>query len=347
VVDGCESSLCEVSSGVPQGSILGPFLFLIYVNDLPDVVTHGTVALFADDAKLFRPIKSLNDQLNLNKDLESLLTWSRGWLMVFNAGKCYTMRFSISRNLLDFTYNLGTNNLKCVDQFVDLGIRVTSDLTWSEHINEIRGKAFRNLGYVKRTLGRNVSLEAKKLLYISLVRSVISYGTQVWNPYLRRDRMKLESIQRHATLYMLNYTDLSYVERLNEANLLPLSFLREVYDLTMFFGMIHNLLDVDLNRYFSIDHNLRRGRSELHAFGIVQRKYKHNHCAYFFNNRILETWHRLPVWIKNIQPSGLIQNCNAFKAALLKHYKMELGMVFDTNDLCTWVSWCNCYNCRN
>ena len=104
VLDGVTSSIAPVVSGVPQGSVLGPLLFIIYINDLPQHIKHSKVRLFADDCVLYRPIYDNNDTALLQQDIHSLQIWSQDWLMNFNALKCYSMSVTLSRNSIDTTY---------------------------------------------------------------------------------------------------------------------------------------------------------------------------------------------------------------------------------------------------
>ena len=122
VLNGVTSSIAPVVSGVPQGSVLGPLLFIIYINDLPKYIKHSTVRLFADDCVLYRPIYDYNDTALLQQDIHSLQTWSQDWLMSFNASKCYLMSVTLSRNSTDTTYYLNGIPLSVVNHCKYLGI---------------------------------------------------------------------------------------------------------------------------------------------------------------------------------------------------------------------------------
>ena len=139
VVHGCTSSSLPVVSGVPQGSILGPVLFLVYVNDLPSVV-DCQVALFADDSKCAKVIKSISDCYSLQVDLDNVSCWSKDWRLRFNSTKCEILFVGRKRSLIVHTYKLDNNPLKHVKQEKDLGILVTSNLKWSSHIDCVVAK---------------------------------------------------------------------------------------------------------------------------------------------------------------------------------------------------------------
>ena len=124
VVDGIHSEWLDVTSGVPQGSILGPVLFLTYINDLPKyTVHHSPIAMFADDSKLFRIIKDEVDHNNLQDDLLELSHWSSDWMMNFNASKCKVLNISRKVNKVERSYELESVVLHCVDHISDLGLR--------------------------------------------------------------------------------------------------------------------------------------------------------------------------------------------------------------------------------
>ena len=115
VIDGERSRSCSVDSGVPQGTVLGPLLFLCHINDLPSCVA-SQVRLFADVCLLYRSIKSINDQIQLQQDLQSLEKWATTRGMRFNATKCYLMTINRSKNPLTFDYTFDNHNLEKVTE---------------------------------------------------------------------------------------------------------------------------------------------------------------------------------------------------------------------------------------
>ena len=193
VLEGAESSSVDVESGVPQGTVLGPLLFLCHINDLPDRV-KSQVRLFADDCLLYRQIKNQDDHTTLQKDLQSLEGWASQWGMRFNAKKCYIM--SVGKKS-DHFYELDKHILEEVENNPYLGLQISNNLQWSNHINNIVKKASSTLGFIQRNL-KHTPKESKKTAYISLVRSTLEYGCIVWDPYLKADIDRLERIQRRA-----------------------------------------------------------------------------------------------------------------------------------------------------
>ena len=198
VIDGESSQETEVLSGVPQGTVLGPLLFLVHINDLPANVT-SKVRLFADDCLLYRKIKSSKDQEDLQEDLNKLEVWALNWGMKFNAKKCYIL--SITNKGKHKFYELNSYILKHVENNPYLGLILSNDLKFSTHIDQISKKASSTLGFIQRNLKKCPS-EVKKTAYISLVRSTLEYGATVWDPYLKKDIYKLERVQRKAIRFI-------------------------------------------------------------------------------------------------------------------------------------------------
>ena len=202
VVDGETSEYASVESGVPQGTVLGPLLFLCYINDLPDCVS-SQVRLFADDCLLYRPIKNQSDHIALQKDLQNLTSWANTWGMSFNAKKCYLLR---SRSKSSFFYTIKDSILQQVKNSPYLGVTISDDFKWSMHVNKITAKAGAMLGLLKRNL-KHCPMECKKLGYISLVRSNLEYAASIWDPYQQGDIDRLEKVQRRAARFISgNYT---------------------------------------------------------------------------------------------------------------------------------------------
>ena len=196
VCDGSRSQYSPVTSGVPQGTVLGPLLFLLHLNDLPTVVDPGTsVRLFADDALIYRVINSLEDQVALQQDLRNLEHWASAWGMVFNASKCYMMHINRTRAHQPYMYQLCGTLLSSVTSEKYLGVYVNHDLRWTHHIDQVAAKAARKLGFIRRNL-RGAPSECKKLAYIALVRSGMEYASIIWDPHTKKDQDKLEKVQR-------------------------------------------------------------------------------------------------------------------------------------------------------
>ena len=130
----CTSDFLPVISGVPQGSILGPLMFLIFVNDLPTSVVSSHIYLFADDTKCLKPIHSISDCHSLQRDLLNLFNWSQNWNLPFNEDKCVLLSFSANNLSIPFVYNINGNQIPSSTYHKDLGVFISQDLSWNEHL---------------------------------------------------------------------------------------------------------------------------------------------------------------------------------------------------------------------
>ena len=148
VVEGHYSTPCDITSGVPQGSVLGPALFLIYINDITTNI-HSELRLFADDILIYRPILSSSDQTSLQEDLTTLTKWANEWQMDFNVSKCNILQVTTHHTAKNFTYHMNEIPLKLVEKIKYLGIYLNNKLSWHDHIDYICNKANRLLGFLR------------------------------------------------------------------------------------------------------------------------------------------------------------------------------------------------------
>ena len=180
VLEGEASDTVQVTSGVPQGTVLGPILFLLYINDLPNGISSG-VHLFADDAIVYRTISDPSDCQTLQEDLDKLSNWEKTWLMEFNASKCEVLTVTNKRSPIVTNYILHGQALKNVKSAKYLGVTIISNLKWNTHIDNIRATANKTLGFVKRNV-RTRQTPIKTKAYQALVRPALEYCTCVWDP---------------------------------------------------------------------------------------------------------------------------------------------------------------------
>ncbi|MCS5550755.1 MAG: reverse transcriptase domain-containing protein [Gammaproteobacteria bacterium] len=197
IVEGEHSKETSVDSGVPQGTVLGPIMFLCHINDLPDGI-KSSIRLFADDCLLYRTIKTEEDHRILQADLKELERWANKWGMRFNAKKCYILSINNKSSRL---YTLEDHILQEVQDNPYLGLQISNDLKWNIHVNNICKKANATLGFLRRNL-RNVPESCCKTAYVSLVKSMMEYGATIWNPYLKGDIDKLERIQNRGVRFV-------------------------------------------------------------------------------------------------------------------------------------------------
>ena len=195
------SNTIPVTSGVPQGTVLGPILFLIYINDLPDYLKHSQIRLFADDSIIYRTIKSQSDCLKLQEDIEAAIKWEQDWLMSFHPDKCNILRVTTKKQPIHFYYNMHGHILESVKTAKYLGITLSSDLKWNSHIQQTTAKANRSLSFIRRNLRIN-SKTIKERAYQTLVRPKLEYCCTVWDPYTTENIYMLEQVQRRAARYV-------------------------------------------------------------------------------------------------------------------------------------------------
>ena len=196
VVDGISSSPVDVDSRVPQGTVLGPILFLLHINNLPSIVS-SKVRLFADDCLIYKQIKNNNDQIELQRHLNLLESWGAKWGMCFNPAKCNIMRVSRKRSPFLHSYTLSGQVLGEVEDTKYLEVTLSDNLDWSKHITTTTTKANARFSFIKRNL-KDCPKTLKELAYFSLVRSFTDYCSTVWDPHQKYNHDKLEMVQRRA-----------------------------------------------------------------------------------------------------------------------------------------------------
>ena len=266
VINGQSSEWTDVSSGVPQGSVLGPLLFIMFVNDLPEEV-DPFCRLFADDAKLYKDLQNLEDFDTIQNDLNKLCQWTIKWLMLFNVDKCKVMH--IGKDNPRFEYEItdrdgNTKVLKSVELEKDLGVHVQENLKFDKHISLTVNKANRLVGLIKRAFSY-LDEETLLILYKTIIRPIIDYGNTVWFPMLKKDIRALENVQRRLTRLLPELVQFSYEDRLRMLNLTTLQYRRYRMDMIQVFKIIHNIDDVKMEDFFEFSDLNTRGHSKKNS----------------------------------------------------------------------------------
>ena len=200
VVKGSQSSPVTVTSGVPQGTVLDPLMFLLYINNIGLQITPE-LGLFADDSVLYGVVNNISSVEVLQSDLNKLVVWSEKRQMAFNASKCFLLRVTRSRdNVVNYTYTMMGQPITSVTQHKYLGVELESKLTWKEHISAITGKANSSLGSLTRNL-YNYPEQIKTQAYYSLVRPHLEYACSVWDPHTQKNIQSIEKVQRRAARF--------------------------------------------------------------------------------------------------------------------------------------------------
>ena len=222
--------------GIPQGSVLGPILFIIYINDLPDSVKSSLLKIFADDTKIFKTIANVQDKEDLQRDLDSLSIWSIKWLLPFNEPKCKVIHYG--KNNPGHQYSM--NGIPLADDKIekDLGVTFDSGLKFENHISNTTSKANSRVGIIRKTFS-TLNKKNFPLLYKSMVRPILEYCTPIWSPILKRDINELEKVQHRATKLVKGIQNLEYCDRLKALGLPTLIYRRKRADMLEVFKMIH------------------------------------------------------------------------------------------------------------
>ena len=299
VVGGEFSDSCEVSSGVPQGSVLGPLLFVLYINDLPDNV-KSSIKLFADDLKL---IGNANNCEDISRDIELLEEWEDTWLLRFDPGKCKVLHIKYNNNPIN-SYKLHDIVLTEVETECDLGIETNAMFNWGENIKHSIAKANRMTAWIARNIVCR-SQEVMLLIYKSLVRPHIEYRVQIWSPAARHGNwsaiIQLENVQRKFTRLIDGVGLLPYGERLAKLKLTTLAERRLRADLIETFKITSGSVDYGRNLFtFS-----RSGHSLVCSGGDKSRLRRD-----YFSERVIKYWNKLPT---TVQLSGSV---DSFKVGL-------------------------------
>jgi hypothetical protein len=291
------SSLCNVISGVPQGSVLGPVLFILFVNDIIDCMSDNvSVKLFADDAKIYTVINDFTNSSNqLQHSLDLVASWADQWQLKLSPSKCSVMRLVGNRSASTQgpMYTVGACSLPIVSICTDLGVSYDNHLNFKSHISRIVRKA---AGRAKCILKCFVSRDKLLLTraFCTFVRPLLEFSSVIWCPYYINEIKKIETVQRTFTKSMGNLRLSTYSERLVILNLDSLQCRRLKADLVMCYKILNGLLDIDSSCFFKRQlYASTRGNSiKLAKIHVASERDKN-----FFTNRVINIWNALPDFI--------------------------------------------------
>ncbi|KAK3771263.1 hypothetical protein RRG08_024342 [Elysia crispata] len=264
-INGSQSQEGQVTSGIPQGSVLGPILFVIYINDLPNEV-ESEVRIFADDTKLFTQSNEQRDREILQADFDRLHQWSVAWLLNFHPEKCCTLK--LGKPASDQTYFMADKNstsgkhpLKTSKAGKDLGVVVDSQLNFKDHISQATTKANRILGVIRRSFD-HLTDHTFVQLYKALVRPILEYGHSVWQPVLEILQQDIKDVQRRATKLIGHLKDKPYPERLSILKLPSLEHRRLRGDMIDLFKYVTGIYDASRPIFELAPNSNTRGHSK-------------------------------------------------------------------------------------
>ena len=318
-MDGYYSESCLVTSGVPQGSVLGPQFFTVLIEVLLKCLARikdVNVFAYADDIKL-----ASSNPARLQKSLDSVGTWTNQWQLRINPTKSEYIRISSSTSTSSLsttsppipTYFIDNSLIALTDSVRDLGVTIQSDLKFSSHISKIYSKSIALVYILLRSFNtKNPRFYVN--LYKLYTRPILEYNSTTWNPYLISDVLKLESVQRTFTRKLFKKLNLSYNDyghRLQILGLETLEARRVKLDLILTYKILNNLVDIKSSDFFKINPVMNSYSLRRHKF-YLQKPFTPNSAipANFFTYRVLNTWNKLPSFIVNSE------NLSTFKLRL-------------------------------
>jgi len=316
MVNDVKSNWVPVTSGIPQGSVLGPILFTIFINDLPISLTSH-IKIFADDTKIYNT--TTNTQ-HIQDDLNLLLQWSQMWLLPFNVDKCGIIHYG--KHNTHISYKLGDKDISSNNLIKDLGVIFQDDLSFKEHINKIVASANSKLGIIRNTF-HEITKDNFIVLYKSFVRPILEYCCTTWAPHFVMFHNDIEKVQRRATKLVKGIAHLPYSDRLKKLNLTTLYYRRQRADMLQVYRIINNIDRIDKDTIFEFNKRPSRGNS----LKIVKPRALTSFKQYNFSHRIINNWNELPNKVV------LADSLNSFKNELEKHWSKKVykyEMIFTT-----------------
>lgn len=309
VIKDSSSEWGRVLSGVPQGSVLGPLLFVIYINDIDRNIV-SRLSKFADDTKVYNVVSDIAQYNQIQEDLNKVLAWSESWLMSFNVSKCKVMHLGRQNPRLPYTLN-GTG-LSITHEERDLGVLIQDDLKVNLQCSEAVKKANKILGCIYRSIDVKSS-DVILRLYKSLVRPHLEYCIQAWRPHLQKDIDKLEGVQHRATKMITSLSRFTYEQRLMQLNLTTLETRRLRGDLIEVFKIVRGFSHVDFNSFFQ----LAKFNFRNHKFKLNKDRFNKDIGKFCFVNRVVDVWNSLD------EEVVLSDSVNIFKNRIDKFFELR------------------------
>ena len=312
------SSTIPVTSGVPQGSVISPTLFCLFINDIVKVIKQSNVALFADDLKLHKKITHAADSIQLQEDINAVIEWSKENGLQLHPDKCVILHLNSKKNP-KFNYMIGTKQLNVVQSHRDLGVIIDNDLTFDTYISKLTSSCNQKVGALRRTYNSN-NKDFFKKLFNCFIQSCLDFSTTAWSPRTVEQKRNIERIQRRFSKWVLN-SDQTYKQRLESLNLKSQLERRLENDLVMLFKLVKNPnLSTKLYDELTFIQNRTRGHSKR----IAQQHAQSSQRNSFWLNRTTAIWNSLSEETVNSE------NTQVFKKRLHKNDQEEINRYLTT-----------------
>lgn len=300
VVENHHSVTAPVKSGVPQGSVLGPVLFLVFINDITSICSGNTkIKLFADDLKLYSDLSSDSGSTNLQQTLDNLVSWSSLWQLSINISKCniLSLQRGHQRNsTIHNQYHIAGTTLTHCSCSTDLGVLIDNNLTYSHHIGSIIRKVSQRTGtFFRGFTSRNIHLMRK--VWITYIRPLLDFNSCVWCPSSVYLIDLLENLQRRFTKRIPSISHLPYLERSKRLDLEPLELRRLRLDLLEYYKILNNLSPLDHRHYFTYYYPIASSRT-AYPF-LVKPQKPSNLLSQSFFLRAIDPWNYLPRFVQH------------------------------------------------
>ena len=324
VIDGEYSARCEIKSGVPQGSVLGPLLFVLYIDNLIKSIkskcSSTSVFAFADDVKLLG-----SDPIDIQLALRVVEAWTEQWQLRIQPTKTEHISFTRTSDRTPPDFDINGVTIPKVDSVKDLGLILSNDLKWNRYVDKVKLKASRLSNLLLRTF-KSPSLPLYIKVYKTYIRPSLEYNTPIWSSPSKANIKTIESVQKKFTKNVCKRLNLkfdSYTHRLNIFNIESLEYRRKKFDLVLVYKLLNGYIDVDSDHFFLKStfyqtYNLRRHNQCLNPLKTAKNNIKNN----FFAIRSLNIWNKLPN--------------NLVKSESLKIFKKNLNEI-NLYDYCEFI----------
>ena len=335
VLDNVASESITVLSGVPQGSILGPLLFVLFINNIYVGIDKTTsICLYADDTKIWRKINSEFDCKQLQNDINTLHKWSIKNKMRFNATKCKVLQIHNNEPLCTrelplakYFYYMNNEIIDFTESEKDLGVMVNSKFKWDHHQQKVLNKAHQMLGITKRTCHFITDQKKRRLLYLSLVRSQFEHCSIIWRPITETEISAFEKLQKKAIKWIFNelyqhYEKETYLLRCSQIKIMPMLAFFDINDLVFFHKIVNNTIPFSLPDYIkSYSGQGRLRQTNLDSLSYISTfmsdsATSSSRSPFYksFFHKVLHAWNSLPFSVLNITESA------KFKHKVVNHY---------------------------